>query len=113
SKTEYAGVDIERIHPRIKKIAPKFLSEREKNDLQRETQKAELPRLYIIWGAKEVLFKIYGRGGILFKEHLLTGSFAVTGKGTLTAQIVKGAYNNGFLINYEFINGLLLAYSFG
>ena len=49
------GIDIEIIHPRIEKIADKFLSADEK---LRTPLANKLQYYYVIWGAKEVLFKI-------------------------------------------------------
>jgi 4'-phosphopantetheinyl transferase len=105
-----AGVDIERISPRIDKIATKFLSSAEQERTPLINQR---PYYYIIWGAKEVLFKIYGRGELLFKEHLLTEPFALNDSGTLTGNIKKGTVSKTFQISYLFMADLLLTYSTG
>src|SRR5205823_6644372 len=86
SETNDAGIDIEKIHHRIEKIAPKFLSEEEKT---RTPSWHQLRYYHIIWGAKEVLFKIHGRGELLFKEHLFTEPFTIEEKGSFYAWIKK------------------------
>jgi len=105
-----AGVDIERMSPRIDKIASKFLSTAEQ---ERTPLINPRPYYYIIWGAKEVLFKIYGRGELLFKEHLLTEPFALSESGTLTGTIKKRTFSKTYQISYLFIGDLLLTYSIG
>lgn len=60
-----AGIDIERPSAKQEKIAPKFL-----NAQEQEWCKGHLDRFSIFWSAKEVLYKIYGKRGLQFNEHL-------------------------------------------
>jgi len=61
------GIDIEKNLPRIERIASKFLSPGELNQLKSQNL---LSQLYRIWGAKEVMFKAYGLGQIDFRQDL-------------------------------------------
>ena len=76
------GVDIEIIHPRIEILSRKFLSENEKPDL---ADPKHLEKLHVMWGAKEVLYKIHSIGGIDFKKDFdLSDKFCVKdGSGNL------------------------------
>jgi len=67
SKTQRVGVDIEEITPRIKKIAHKFINEIEQPFVKHED---DLDTLYLIWAAKEAIFKLYGKGEVDFKKHM-------------------------------------------
>lgn len=58
------GVDIETLRPNISVLAKKFLSNFDSSPLE-EDENAQL-----IWGAKEVLYKIYGRKSLDFKRDL-------------------------------------------
>ena len=59
------GVDIERIRPKLVKLAPKFLS-----GAEQAQSKNEEANLAVSWGAKEALYKLHGRKRLIFKENL-------------------------------------------
>ena len=109
SESHHVGVDLERIHPRIEKITHKFLSVNEKKRIPSENR---LLYYYIIWGAKEVLYKIYGKEGLLFSENILTDPFEIKDKGMLNAVIhLPDTPEQRFRVHYEFTGDLLLTYS--
>jgi 4'-phosphopantetheinyl transferase EntD len=56
SSTHPVGIDIERLKDRIYRIKDRFLTIEEHKSLG-ETNRLE--KLYVIWGAKESLYKIY------------------------------------------------------
>lgn len=72
SSTHRVGIDIELVTPRIQRIAPKFLSEREKVYLQQwdDFEKFQLELTTVIWSAKEAVYKWHGAGGLEFKTHM-------------------------------------------
>jgi 4'-phosphopantetheinyl transferase len=74
------GIDIEIIHPRIVKISSRFLNDTEKAYLGSQPT---IEQLHIIWGAKEVLFKVYEHGGISFKDNFKIKPFTLSQKGKL------------------------------
>ncbi len=80
SKTYVVGVDLERIRERrIDELAEKFM---DADELDRLKEAAEqIKYFYLVWGAKEVLYKIYGKKGLLFQENLKTENFELTTKG--------------------------------
>lgn len=72
SKSERVGVDIELVTPRIKSIAPKFLSTEESHFLREweAIPSVHLQLMTIMWSAKEAIFKWYSRGQVDFREHI-------------------------------------------
>lgn len=63
---ESTGIDIEKLDTRIYKIANKFLNDFDRSFLMEN----DLLGHYLVWNAKEVLFKYYGKGGVDFRKHL-------------------------------------------
>ena len=109
AETSHAGLDIEKLHPKIERTAQKFLSETEK---ERIPPANHLQYYHTLWGAKEVLYKIYGKGGLFFKEHLLTEPFTLQQKGILQAGIRKDDFHQLFNIHYEFVSDFVLTYCY-
>ncbi|MEZ4804947.1 MAG: hypothetical protein R2852_05560 [Bacteroidia bacterium] len=58
------GIDIEIQRDNISVLSKKFLSERDNSPLEKDANDQ------LIWGAKEVLYKIYGRKSLDFKRDL-------------------------------------------
>ncbi len=61
------GIDIQVIQPKIERIVPKFLSPFE---IEHLPQNEMMKYWHIYWGAKECLFKAYGKGRVDFKSQL-------------------------------------------
>ena len=78
------GIDIEKISERILKIKNKFLSSEE---LKFIAAANELEQLHVCWGAKESLFKLYGKGSLPFIDGIKIADF----KYNKTANIQKNA----------------------
>jgi 4'-phosphopantetheinyl transferase len=86
------GIDIEMLNPRIFKIAGRFLNEEEKTQVGAQPSVEELT---LIWGAKEVMFKVYEQGGISFKDDFKINPFKMSSRGTLEGVINK---NNKMIV---------------
>lgn len=69
NKNEHCGIDIEKISHKVERIKHKFLNE---TDLKNITTEQELT---IYWGAKEALYKYYGKKEVLFIENLFIEGF--------------------------------------
>lgn len=91
-----AGVDIEEARDRISIIAPKFLNDQDK------TPFSGIKHYHLIWGAKEVLYKIYSRKELDFKSHL-TVNFGDKFQGFIHKNDFTGAYDLDFLEINNFI----------
>ena len=107
-QTNTCGIDIELVKPRILKVAHKFLREDEKEFL---TEENYLEKLYIIWGAKEVMYKIYSKGDLDFIEYLKVNAFQFTDSGKVSAQIIKPNENSNYTIYFLRKQNLLITYA--
>lgn len=83
--TESIGVDIQTLNPKIGRIANKFLSDQE---WQYINQNKALAYQTIIWSAKEALYKLDGKGGLIFKTQLKVASFDLD-QDQISAEIVR------------------------
>ncbi|MFN8318806.1 MAG: 4'-phosphopantetheinyl transferase superfamily protein [Saprospiraceae bacterium] len=79
------GIDIQVYQNKIQRIVPKFLSAHEQNHLNGPDI---LTRWHIAWGAKECLFKAYGKGSVDFKTQLLVSDIDMLA-GTCQGSIIK------------------------
>lgn len=69
------GIDIEKQRDKIVKIAPKFTAIHEYKSIVNHN--ALVRKLTIVWGAKESLYKIYGKKKLLFLHHIYVDDFAL------------------------------------
>lgn len=108
AKSAGAGIDLETIQPRIEKIAKKFVTKQEEIFID-ENKKQNYH--HVIWGTKEVLFKIYGKGELNFLEHLHAEKFILKDTGELTGRITKDDFKKEYRIFYEKLDNLMLVYA--
>lgn len=69
NKEDNCGIDIEKIAPKVERIKHKFLND---DDLKIITSHEHLT---LYWGAKEALYKYYGKKEVLFIENLFIEGF--------------------------------------
>ena len=67
------GIDIEKQRDKILKIAHKFTPFQEYKTIANHD--ALISKLTIVWGAKESLYKIYGKKKLRFLEHIYIEDF--------------------------------------
>ena len=111
SKKYNIAIDIEILESRIEKISKKFLNQSELEYLNSEYK---IEQMYIIWCAKESLYKLYSIGGLDFRKNILVYPFKYNNnqiKGNITASIKKNNFNKNYLLYYERINDLMLVYA--
>ena len=82
-----AGIDVELISGRVVKIAHKFLSPIELDSIDLNQQ---MLHMYAYWGAKETIYKIYGKKKLDFKKHIQIEAFKIEKKGVLKANLKTG-----------------------
>ena len=114
SRENRVGVDIEFISPRLKGIAPKFLTEDESRYLQQWQYMStlHLQMITIIWSAKEAIFKWYGAGKVDFRKHMVMDGVIVTGSDewiTIPFLFKKGE-NVSLKVMARTFNDMVLAY---
>ena len=102
------GVDIQKITPKIQRIARKFMRSEEFESLNEAT---ELEHLHVYWGAKEALYKAYGKKQLDFREHIHIRPFAYHAQGgQSTGLVTKGDFRNTYEVHYQKIEDYILVY---
>lgn len=93
------GIDVQRMVPRIVKLADKFVNPAERSQL---LGKHEIVQLHLIWSAKEAMYKAFGRRKLDFKEHLTVNleDFSPDQQ-RATALLRKGNATMVFDLNYQ------------
>ena len=97
ASTVHVGIDIEAITPRIERIAKRFVHENEWAFVKDENR---LEMLYLLWSAKEALYKLYGKKAVDFKNHMIANPFEVQKQGWFHIDFKKEQQQT-FLIQYE------------
>jgi phosphopantetheinyl transferase len=122
STDQRVGIDIEIPSPRIRIIARKFLSEREKEYLSADDKlflrqwgmdrKIETAFLTFLWSAKESIFKWYGKGQVDFSDHMsLSGEIVINDDDSLEMPFVFSKHGSHRLTIYgRLIERLALAW---
>ncbi len=98
SDKKEVGIDIEKMEARIHKIAHKFVNDAEKEFLG---ENPSTENLYLIWGIKESLFKIYSRGELDFRLQLFVHEIESGKKGKARASVHKEDYQKEFILQFE------------
>lgn len=83
------GVDIEKCNTKVKRIFHKFMNEMEYETYISLKDPGKTDYLHIIWGAKESLYKLYGKGNLDFRKHLLVREFKLKSEGDFVGVIDK------------------------
>lgn len=104
------GIDIEHMDPKVERIAHKFMRTEELDSLSADS---EMEQMYVYWCAKEVLYKIYGRKKLRFKENIPIQPFEYQEIGKIIGEVTTDQYNQEFSIDYIKIEDYMLAYSTG
>ena len=95
------GIDIEKQRDKIVKIAYKFTLIQEYRTIANHN--ALVTKLTVIWGAKESLYKVYGKKNLLFLDHIHIDEFFLD-DGKTTGKINYGgkeSTHNIYFIEFE------------
>jgi 4'-phosphopantetheinyl transferase len=103
------GIDIQYLVPKIESMAHKYMRPEELDSLQPATR---LEHIHAYWGAKEALYKAYGRRGLDFCAHIHITPFvfALEG-GTFGGKIVKAGYEAHFEGQYALADNYMLVHA--
>jgi len=96
------GIDIEIIHPRISKVAHKFLNDSEKAMIADLEQMDQLNQLAFLWAAKEAMYKKYEQLGIDFAKDFNILELTKGDRGTIPAAIVHKGNKIDLRLDYHF-----------
>ena len=103
------GIDIEKQREKILKIAHKFTQIEEYKTIANVD--ALISKLTIVWGAKESLYKIYGKKKLLFLHHIYIEEFAFSDKKTTGIIKYEGHVSKHKIYFFEF-EGFTCVYAF-
>ncbi len=102
------GIDIQLEVPKIERIAHKFMRPEESESLSKEHR---ITHLHLYWGAKEALFKAYGRKEVDFKQHLIIEPFSWQGdSGDFRGQLIKPTIEQSFKLSYRLFDSFVLVW---
>jgi len=90
------GTDVEMVRPKAQKLAPRFLSETERADAGDDEAKNSL-----YWSAKETLYKLHSRRGLVFKEQIQLNPFGLREAGVLTGHLLTENFRSRHQIHYQ------------
>ncbi len=96
------GIDIEIIHPRIAKVAHKFLNDAEKAMLVNLNEEDALKQLAFFWAAKEAMYKKHEQLGIDFARDFNILNLTNLDRGMVTAQINHKGITSSVQLDYHY-----------
>lgn len=103
------GIDIEKQRDKIVKIAHKFTPISEYKTIA--NHEALVSKLTIVWGAKESLYKIYGKKQLLFLHHIYIEDFQLNETKTTGEIRFDGKITQHTIHFFEF-NGFTCVYAY-
>ncbi|MEM6380149.1 MAG: 4'-phosphopantetheinyl transferase superfamily protein, partial [Bacteroidota bacterium] len=95
------GIDVQKVVPKITRIIPKFMNAAEQANLD---QDHSILHTHVYWGAKEALYKAYGRRALDLCTHIQLHPFSYqTEQGKCKGIIQKEDYQQAFQIRYQLL----------
>lgn len=105
-QTHSIGIDIERPRRKLLRIRDRFLNQQEA-----ATAGTDLHTLCKFWTSKEVLYKIYGRKKLIFREHIEVLE-NIDHPGQLVGKIDYKRFRESYFILIDQFDGHFIAYNF-
>jgi 4'-phosphopantetheinyl transferase len=105
------GVDVQKIDPRMQKVAHKFLHPDEMEFLKNTND--SILKLHVLWGIKESMYKIYSKGALSWTSNFRVESFDYKAEspGQLKCSVFDGINQHTFAGHYFlFDNEVMLTY---
>lgn len=104
------GVDIEQISGKIARVADRFLIPEELEFIDRGRY---YDHLYACWGAKEAVYKWYGKGGLPFYGGILLDPFSIDSQGIIRTRIELLDGSRDIIVQYRNFDGYMVAWCTG
>jgi phosphopantetheinyl transferase len=104
----HCGIDIEVIRPKIEKIVPKFLSEKEIEESKGENL---TERLHIYWCAKEAMYKVYGKKNVSLRTDIFVNKVSPASSGKVGATLSHNGITVKRDVYYERFRECMLAWT--
>ncbi|MDF1698943.1 MAG: 4'-phosphopantetheinyl transferase superfamily protein [Saprospiraceae bacterium] len=103
------GIDIQHYVNKIYRIKHKFVNEEEISNISQDN---ELKALHIIWGAKESLYKAYGKRSLDFKKNIHIQQLEISqNHGECLGRVIKNEYHKEFIIKYFLFEKFTIVYA--
>ncbi len=103
------GIDIQHFVPKIEMITRRFMRKIECQSLKPESR---LQHLHLYWGAKESLYKSYGRKELDFKNQIRVIPFEYSEpKGSLAGEVSKDDFHWSYDLHYEVMGKYFLVWA--
>lgn len=105
------GIDIQKVVSKIGRIARKFCNEVELENIPNDAE-SELLYYHIIWGAKECIYKSYGKRKVDFRGHMLITELNTNlTSGTAKGKIDIGEFYAEYDIEYHLMDDYMIVTS--
>jgi len=108
SKRYRVGIDIEKLHSRLHRVAEKFISPEEAPD---DIKKLSTDHLCLHWCAKEALYKLQGERELDFREQIRIMHLPPGNEGPFNGRILKDGSANEFQLEAEKIDDYYLVFA--
>lgn len=103
------GIDIQYYVSKIHRIKHKFVSLKELDYIPSDKS---VEALHIIWGAKESLYKAYGKRGLDFIKNIQLRDLNInSAQGEFYGRVVKDDYTKDFILNYILFEKFTIVYA--
>jgi 4'-phosphopantetheinyl transferase len=103
------GIDIQYITPKLERVAWRVMNDVKLKRLSKDNQ---LEHLHVYWGAKEALFKAYGKGELDFRLNIPIEPFDYENtEGYVKGAVDKNDFKKDFDIYYKKIEHYILVYA--
>jgi phosphopantetheinyl transferase len=107
--THLVGIDIQYITPKLEGIAWRVMNDIKLKNLDAHNR---IEHLHVYWGAKEALYKAYGKRELDFKNHIPIMPFSYQNtEGVFEGRIEKSDFIKNFNIHYLHIEQYMLVYA--
>ena len=90
------GIDVEQPKEKLLTIAHRVL-----NTVERKDAGSNIQKNCVYWCAKEALYKIYGKRGLSFAEHLHVQPFELQEKGIINGSFPSGDKEQMIILEYS------------
>lgn len=102
------GIDIQKFVPKITALEKRFMHASERDSLAPNTR---LEHMHIYWGAKEALYKCYGRRKLDFRENILIKPFEYGEVGKTSGIVSKDDFFQEYELFFEKWDSYFLVYA--
>jgi phosphopantetheinyl transferase len=111
SENSRVGIDIEEIRDRILRVTDRFMT---KSELDSLDEHYKLEQIYIFWGGKEALYKLYGEPGLDFRNDIRIKPFDYfcSKNKYCTAEITANGRYDEYMLYYQQIDNYMMVVAY-